>query len=50
MRYQVSEILLSYSIFLKSDTFAGEALFLGKISFLILSSLVGTSDLFSHLP
>ena len=37
-----------YSIW-ESETFAGEALVLGDISFLILFSLIWTSDLFSHL-
>ena len=42
----------SFSIlfnFLVCEAFAGEALVLSEISFLILLSLVWTSDLFSHL-
>ena len=35
--------------FLESKAFAGEALTFGEISFLILLSLVQTSDIFSHL-
>ena len=35
--------------FSKSEAFAGEALVIGEISFLILLSLVWTSDIFSHL-
>ena len=49
MRYLAGAVFLSCSIFSKNEAFAGEALVLEEISFLILMYSVWTSDLFFHL-